>query len=618
LKKLLFFPTPYPDEILYSVLCRYHIRCGIPSPRQTNLELWGNIYGKRLLLPDGIERISAQIPASAYLSAERLIKDNVIYPLLKPFLSISKCEELMEAMIYGNSNIYNIIGFPKVFTLQHQSLRYCSQCIESDTKSYGEPYWHRIHQLPVAYICPIHGVATTESKVMLDELRSDFFLPTPVTDDIVLSFEPIIAKKLLEYARDASWLLQHGFGLQCFEYTAELYDNRLRIKGYRDHNGKTSSKRLAQDIVGYYGSEYLALFDAYNSGACPWVKRVIQDNQSFRHPLYHMLLMRFLSGSVEAFFMDALGKRPEYHPFGAPPYPCRNYICEHHLQDVIERIEIRKFHATPHATFICPYCGFTYNRRGNVLKEKHYAGNVRIVAYGWKWEEKVTALLVEDKSPYKIAREVHCDVRTVISFGIERGVLPPERFMGRGHYSPIGSPIKKPDFETKRTQYRQRWLDTIATNPLAARNELRILDSKADQWLHLHDTEWLEQNSPTSKKAIPSWAGCDDEYLERVKNAVDQIRNYAGKPKRISITSIGKIAGIHKPHKKFTSDHIPKTKSFVAANTDTLEHWQKRKILWAIQQLRDNGEVVTLFKVKYTAAIADSAGKLNDFITGLL
>ena len=25
-----FFPTPYPDELWYSVICRYHIRSGNP------------------------------------------------------------------------------------------------------------------------------------------------------------------------------------------------------------------------------------------------------------------------------------------------------------------------------------------------------------------------------------------------------------------------------------------------------------------------------------------------------------------------------------------------------------------------------------------------------------
>ncbi|WP_369011828.1 TniQ family protein [Acetivibrio thermocellus] len=37
-----FFPTPYPDEILYSVLARYSVRCGITS-YQTIME---SIFGK--------------------------------------------------------------------------------------------------------------------------------------------------------------------------------------------------------------------------------------------------------------------------------------------------------------------------------------------------------------------------------------------------------------------------------------------------------------------------------------------------------------------------------------------------------------------------------------------
>ena len=56
-----FFPTPYPDEIFYSVLCRYHVRNGIPSVYKTNRELWGKNIGTNLLLPSGIERIAGKL-----------------------------------------------------------------------------------------------------------------------------------------------------------------------------------------------------------------------------------------------------------------------------------------------------------------------------------------------------------------------------------------------------------------------------------------------------------------------------------------------------------------------------------------------------------------------------
>jgi hypothetical protein len=614
LKYLSFFPTPYPDEILYSVLSRYHFRCGNPSARQTNISLWGNIYGKRLYLPDGIENIAARIPRSTNLTTERFIKENTIFPVLKPFLTQEKRDELLNAMMFGNPNIYNLISFFKVFTMRHRRLRCCAQCARNDTEIYGEPYWHNIHQLPGIYVCPIHDAPTIDSDIELDELRWDYYPLLPTQGDPMPQYERDIAEKLLNFAQDAAWLLQHGYDLQGFEHTNELYDNRLRVKGYRDPGGKTSGKRLARDIVGYYGREFLDLFDAYNSGACTWIKRIVRHRQSFRHPLYHLLLIRFLADSAADFFTGVQEKRPEYLPFGAPPYPCRNRLCEYHLQDVIERIEIKKVHATPYAAFVCPHCGFTYNRKGNVPKERQYAGQIHIAAYGQKWEKTVSELLVAGESPYKIAREVHCDVRTILSFGVDSGLLPPERHMGRKPYVPVNSPQGISDSEIQRELYRQRWLDAIAENPGIARNELRQLDSKADQWLHLHDSDWLEQNSPPSKHGLPSWAGCDDEYLERVENAVGQIRASPGIPRRISIPSIGKKAGIIKPHTRLASDLLPKTKAFVAANAETPEQWRKRKILWAVQQMRERGELMTVYKVRHAANIEDKERKLDGFI----
>ena len=614
MKLLTFFPTPYPDEILYSVLSRYHSWCGNPKARQTNISLWGNAYGKKLYLPDGIENIAAQIPKSTNLSTECFVKENTIFPILKPFLTQGKCGELQNAMMFGDLGIYNLISFSKVFAMRHRRLRYCAGCARNDTEMYGEPYWHRIHQLPGVYVCPIHRAPTIDSDIESDELRRDYYPLLPAPGISAPQYEPDIAEKLLNFAQDAAWLLQYGYDLQNSEYTDELYNNRLRIKGYRDHNGKTGSKRLARDIVDHYGREFLELFDAYNSGACTWIKRIIQHGWSFRHPLYHLLLIRFLAGSAADFFTSAQTEPPEYLPFGAPPYPCRNHLCEHNLQDVIERIEIRKAHATPYAAFVCPYCGFTYNRKGNVPKERQYTGQIHIVAYGWKWEETVAELLAAGESPYKLAREVHCDVRTIFSFGAERGLLPQGCHMSRKPYVPVDSPQRISDFDTDRKLYRQRWLEAIAVNPAITRNELRQIDSKADQWLHLHDSDWLEQNSPPSKHRLPSWAGCDEVYLERVENAVKQIRASPGIPRRISVPSIGKKAGIIKPHIRLASDLLPKTKAFVAANAETLEQWQKRKILWTVQQMRGRGELMTVYKVRHAANIEDKERKLDGFI----
>ena len=449
---------------------------------------------------------------------------------------------------------------------------------------------------------------------MYDEVRNDFYPLMSAAGNASLTYEPDIADKLANIAYDTAWLLQHGYHLQCLERTDELYDNLLRVKGYRDHNGKTSTKKLAQDIVSYYGRELLAMFDAYNSGACIWVKRIIQRSQRFRHPLYHLLLMRFLSGSAADFFTAVQEKPPEYLPFGAPPYPCRNYVCEHHLQDVIEQIDVTRLNGEPRETFICPHCGMTYRRKKNTPKEKQYSGQIDVVDYGWKWEEIVMIRLADGESPYKIARSIHCDPRTILAFGVENNLLPPERRIKRKPYIPTDSLQEKPDFKTQRELYRKRWLEAIEANPTVTRYELRVLDSTADQWLHLHDSDWLEKNSPKSKKVFPSWSERDDEYLEKVESAVKQIRYSPGIPRWISIMAVGKKAGITKPNTRLVSDFLPKTKAFVAANTEMLEQWQKRKILWAVRQMRGRGEILTVYKVRHAACIEDKGRKLDEFI----
>lgn len=613
-KTLFFFPVPYPDEILYSVLCRHHIRCGIPSARQTNLAVWGKIYGKKLFLPDGIENLVSQIPLSVNLTADRFINESTIFPLLKPFLTREKSYALINAIKFGNKDIYNIIGFSRVFTLQHRFLRYCSQCVESDTKMYGEPYWHRIHQLPGIYVCPIHSEPLIESGVGFDYLRNEYFPLIAAPMKSTQSYNDDIAMKLFNFAQDTMWLLKYGYELKNSEHTAELYDDWFRVGKYRDFSGKTGSKRLAQDLIDYYGQEFLTMFGAYDFGACAWIKRIIQHQQSFQHPLHHLLLMRFLAGSANEFFTGSGEPLPEYLPFGAPPYPCRNYVCDYHLQDVIAIIDIKKANGEPFANFICPHCGFTYRRSGNTPKEKQYTGQIHILDYGYKWEETTTQLLSAGTSPYKIARDFHCDVRTILTFGVEHNLLSPERRMERNPYIPTDSPQRKIEFDEQLVHYRQRWRTLRETNPIATRNPLRMIDPKCYEWLKKNDHEWFEINAPPSKKAAPTWTDSDDDYLERVDNAIKQIRASPGRPKRVSIAAIGKKAGIIKPYNKLASDKLPKTKAFVAENVDTLEQWQKRKILWAVQQMRERGEIITVYKVRHAACIEDKERRMDGFI----
>ena len=71
--KLPFFPTPYPDELFYSVLCRYKLRSGNPASRTVIEELYGIRKSSSVMTPHYFERIASLIPAHTGLTAEYFI-----------------------------------------------------------------------------------------------------------------------------------------------------------------------------------------------------------------------------------------------------------------------------------------------------------------------------------------------------------------------------------------------------------------------------------------------------------------------------------------------------------------------------------------------------------------
>jgi hypothetical protein len=613
--QFLFFPTPYPDEILYSVLCRYHLRCGKPSARHTNRTLWGNNYGKKLFLPDGIEKFANKIHRSANLTPERFIAENTIFPWMRPFLAEERGEELLDALMHGNPDTYNIVSFSKVLTVQPTFLRYCPQCALDDTTTYGETYWHRIHQLPGIHACPIHGTLTLDSTAQLNNMRSEYAaMPTPRKSNGQASADNVLAR-YSELAQDALWLLQNGTNLGYLEEITVLYDRWLRVKGYRGNPGKnTSRKQLAEAHVEYYSKEVLETLGAYNSGACSWIQNITQNRGMFQNPLHHMLLMRLLAGTAENFFSGMTGEIPVYKPYGEPPYPCRNVVCEHYLQDVIDYIEINH---TPKgnykSTFICPFCGFTYRRKRPLPKDEQYSGQIDVSDYGCLWRDKLETMLSANVPISKIGKALKCDTRTVVKIGIEQGYFPPKQAPKERPYT--AHPRKKMSFDERRDYYRKRWLDVIKANPVATRNELRLIDGMADQWLHNNDAEWYERCSPPSLRSSPSWTRKDNEYAERIEMAIKSIRDSPGRPKHISVWALMKGAGIPNLYGYLKTGKLPKTQALIDANVETLEQWQRKKIHWAVKQMCERGEKITVYKVRHTATIGDEKRKWDGFIT---
>lgn len=77
----------------------------------------------------------------------------------------------------GNRHAGQHIGIYQSSSMDARRLRYCPQCFDEDIATYGEPYWHRLHQIPGIAVCPRHGCWLADTEITLTGHRHNLLFP---------------------------------------------------------------------------------------------------------------------------------------------------------------------------------------------------------------------------------------------------------------------------------------------------------------------------------------------------------------------------------------------------------------------------------------------------------
>lgn len=146
-----YFPDAYPDELFYSVIARFFIHSG----KQDLNELYRHNINNSMFDMDSSAPISAEL--AELISRKEPLEDyflsHTMIPYYGRFKGKAKAETVCRA-IYSDSK--GCVSHNKSPVGYKRSLKYCPLCVSNDRKIYGETYWHRIHQIPEAEICPVH------------------------------------------------------------------------------------------------------------------------------------------------------------------------------------------------------------------------------------------------------------------------------------------------------------------------------------------------------------------------------------------------------------------------------------------------------------------------------
>lgn len=161
-----YFPTAYPDELLYSQLSRYYAKSGY----LTYICAAEDLFQQKTVRPN-MEFITPLTSAAAELVTRKIPMDAVIqrhtmFPYYGQFLPMERRQKAFQALVSMQRDYYNSLPLPKGKTAADRCLRYCPLCAEQDRSNYGETYWHRIHQMLGMNVCPTHGCYLLNSDII--------------------------------------------------------------------------------------------------------------------------------------------------------------------------------------------------------------------------------------------------------------------------------------------------------------------------------------------------------------------------------------------------------------------------------------------------------------------
>lgn len=553
-----FFPVPYPDEILYSTLARYCVRSG----NLKEIHNFEDLFSSRnciavMELPTQLDALINNMPINSKYTADYFIYQHTLFPLFAAFIPQERAEKIIQTMKNGDGAIsYIRIGLISNSITLNRYFRFCPLCFKEDVETFGEAYWHRIHQVTGVFVCSKHKIPIYDSTELIRAGNRQSYINATYENCIVnkeINYSNDLLEKMLWMTESAEILLTNRFGYRESEWFKNQIRAKLIEKGYARMNNYIFQKKLKEDFIEYYGTEYLQLVQSpipKDSGG--WLADMVRNNNRTTYTIRYLLLSRFLDISVNDLFNTRLGFSED---------------------------------------------------------------ESNIDAYQELWDQRLIELSQTGLSIREIANILKSSTKTIRKAVDRLGIKPFWKYNGGGKYLQKEY-IETEEFKTKRIEFRRKWTKLHSQYPEKSSNQIRNSYDGIYSWLNKYDSEWLEQNYRRIKMVvnIVDWDKRDSELLPRVKEVVRDMKE--GKPERVTWAAIGRKLGISGWLSK-RKEKLPMTKTYIESELESLDEYHIRRIIWGIGELKRLGKEITLWnlventgvKPRYMKAISEEIYK---------
>lgn len=256
-------PELHPDELLISVYARYKRQMGYLN----DSDVWRDWFSlpnmnPKILLANDLKAMRKNIPISWLPDLSVLVKNHTCIPYLSLFYPDNQKQDWID-IDRGK------LKFPAGLNLMERAKRmdglsYCPECARSDEELFGEPYWHRAHNLPGVFVCYRHK-AILESLSTVETHSSKTLVLPPFATDLpepqYVDEDDINNLFLIFLAEDAYNLLAHCERPNAREVLAQAIMSEVRALGMTYKLVRASANQVNSLLVSTFSKEVLQFLD---------------------------------------------------------------------------------------------------------------------------------------------------------------------------------------------------------------------------------------------------------------------------------------------------------------------------------------------------------------------
>lgn len=293
---MLYFPRPYPDEVIGSLLTRACRHTGV-SMKALGWLLYGKQRSYRSFL---IASSLRHLGSVTNLDPDELLWKHTVFPYVTSFMARAEVERLQAKVLAPSTEHVDCIASCTQSVTQGVAFRrYCLRCVAEDESCYGESYWHRAHQLPAVYLCMRHGEPLLETRLgVRNAMRfTEYSLPRDTAGrGRTLAIPQGVSTELA--SRSVTLLNRHGDQDRDW---VRAYRTAALSAGYVRKDGNIASQKLLRDLTTLYGVELLDELGcrAPQRSNRSWPTLMFRSAQCVPFaPIKHVLLHTFLHWST--------------------------------------------------------------------------------------------------------------------------------------------------------------------------------------------------------------------------------------------------------------------------------------------------------------------------------